>query len=58
MWESGRISFLDVTYFNNNILLNPILLNACKAANGTAVKNTHEYINYLWHIFTHETSKY
>ena len=45
-------------YFNNNILLNPILLNACKAANGTAVKNTHEYINYLWHIFTHETSKY
>ena len=31
-------------YFNNNILLNPILLNACKAANGTAVKNTHEYI--------------
>jgi hypothetical protein len=36
-------------YFNNNILLNPILLSACKAANGTVVKNTHEYINYLWH---------
>ena len=31
-------------YFNNNILLNPILLNACKAANRTAVKSTHEYI--------------
>ena len=44
-------------YFNNNILLNPILLNACNLG-GTAVKNTHEYINYLWHIFTHETSKY
>jgi hypothetical protein len=32
-------------YFNNNILF------------GMAVKNTHEY-NYLWLIFTHETSKY
>ena len=27
------------------------------AKNSTAVKNIHEY-NYLWHIFTQETSKY
>jgi hypothetical protein len=42
-------------YFNNNILLNPI--QNTNATNGTAVKNIREY-NYLWHIFTHEPSKY